>query len=771
MSHAQLKEPPVPGSYFSAKDYEWKPPLPFNPHPELPVVEFEPGKFLVDDTGLPDTPEQVAGRAAHQAAVEHAKLLAANPALAEAERAARQATQEAAFRANREKVAPWLLKPLALPSGEPATTEMLAARRSANLQALSQALAVKAAQDKRDIEDFTQAQQTPRRVDLPGGGVMEMMKVRRGVPQYLITHNLNAARTVSTTNVWPGGDTGLALTGTNTLLGLWDGGDVLTNHQEFTNVTARVIDRDGATTVSGHSTHVAGTLAARGTVPVAHGMSAAASILAYDWTDDFQEMTDEVAANPLRVSNHSYGFARGWWYWEYQGQLYWAWYGDTGVSQTEDYLFGFYDENAQELDQIVYDANDYLPVWSAGNERGGINPGPAPGTAHIIFIDNVPYVSTTVRDPDGGATGYDTLPSHGVAKNILTIGSVGDLTNGYSGSANVALSTFSSIGPTDDGRTKPDLVGNGEEVYSTGPTNASNYLSDSGTSMAAPNVAGSINLLVELQSRLYGTNRPLWASTLKGLAIHTADEAGVTFGPDYRFGWGLLNTRRAALLIQSNYISQSKAHIKEVVLNNGDYIEFPVVSDGTQPLKVTICWTDPPATPAAASVDPTNRTLINDLDLRVISPSGSTNFPYVLNPAAPTNAATTGDNVRDNLEQVLITNTVAGSYLVRVTHKGTLLNDAGQTNQQASSVLISGNVPQSRPALVLAQPVSVSTNQIALQWPSVVGSRYQVQYADFLAEPTTWANLGAEISATKTNVAVTVWSTNAYRFFQVVENQ
>jgi len=45
VSHAQLKEPPLPGSYYSAKDYEWKPPLPFNPHPELPVVEFEPGKF------------------------------------------------------------------------------------------------------------------------------------------------------------------------------------------------------------------------------------------------------------------------------------------------------------------------------------------------------------------------------------------------------------------------------------------------------------------------------------------------------------------------------------------------------------------------------------------------------------------------------------------------------------------------------------------------------------------------------------------------------
>lgn len=587
----------------------------------------------------------------------------------------------------------------------------------------------------------------------------------------MITHNLNAARTVSTTNLWPGGDTGLALTGTNTLLGLWDAGDVLTNHQEFTNVIARVIDRDGATTISSHSTHVAGTLTARGFVPLAHGMSGLASLYTHDWTDDFREMADEVAANPLRVSNHSYGFARGWWYWEYQGQLYWAWYGDTGVSQTEDYLFGFYDENAQELDQIVYDATDYLPVWSAGNERGGINIGPTPGTAHIIFIGGVPYVSTAVRDPDGGAAGYDTLPSHGVAKNILTIGSVADLTNGYTGSANVSLSAFSSLGPTDDGRIKPDLVGNGEEVFSTGPTNTSNYRSDSGTSMAAPNVAGSINLLVELQNRLYGTNHPLWASTLKGLAIHTADEAGSAPGPDYRFGWGLLNARRAALLIQSNYASQAKAHIKEVILTSGDYIEFPVVSVGTEPLKVTICWTDPPATPVAASVDPTNRTLVNDLDLRVISPSGTTNFPYVLNPFAPTNAAATGDNVRDNVEQVVITNTVAGSYLVRVAHKGALLDDGGQTNRQAVTVLISGNVPQPPPALVIGQPVQVSSDQIALQWPSVVGSRYQVQYADYLAEPTTWSNLGDELSATKTNVAVTVWNTNSYRFFRVVQTQ
>ena len=81
VSHAQVREPPKPGTYYSAKDFEWSPPWPFNPHPELEAVEIAPGIFVFDDTAIPDTPEQAAARAAHQAAVEHAKALAANPAL------------------------------------------------------------------------------------------------------------------------------------------------------------------------------------------------------------------------------------------------------------------------------------------------------------------------------------------------------------------------------------------------------------------------------------------------------------------------------------------------------------------------------------------------------------------------------------------------------------------------------------------------------------------------------------------------------------------
>ena len=77
VSHAQLKEPPVPGTYYSAKDFEWSPPWPFNPHPELEVVEITPGIFIFDDTGIPDTPEQAEARQRRQEADALAKAIAA----------------------------------------------------------------------------------------------------------------------------------------------------------------------------------------------------------------------------------------------------------------------------------------------------------------------------------------------------------------------------------------------------------------------------------------------------------------------------------------------------------------------------------------------------------------------------------------------------------------------------------------------------------------------------------------------------------------------
>jgi hypothetical protein len=82
----QQEKPPIPGTYCWAKDFEWKPPLPFNPHLDLPAVEFEPGKFLVDDTGVPDPPEQAEARKRGQEVDALAEAIAADPVLVAAAR-------------------------------------------------------------------------------------------------------------------------------------------------------------------------------------------------------------------------------------------------------------------------------------------------------------------------------------------------------------------------------------------------------------------------------------------------------------------------------------------------------------------------------------------------------------------------------------------------------------------------------------------------------------------------------------------------------------
>lgn len=110
--------------------------------------------------------------------------------------------------------------------------------------------------------------------------------------------------------------------------------------------------------------------------------------------------------------------------------------------------------------------------------------------------------------------------------------------------------------------------------------------------MASPNVCGSLNLLVQLHNRYQGTNQPMLSSTFRGLAIHTADESGTTLGPDYRFGWRLLNVLNGAQLMTNNFVSNSVPVIKEVKLLNGDFIPFPITAKGGEPLKITVCWTD-----------------------------------------------------------------------------------------------------------------------------------------------------------------------------------
>jgi len=495
-----------------------------------------------------------------------------------------------------------------------------------------------------------------------------------GMPLYLATENVNSAATIGTSKLWTGGSTGLNLDGSaNNVKGklaIWDGGNVLTTHVEF---AGRINQKDNAD-VSDHSTHVAGTMIAKGINPAAKGMShGIQELIAYDMLNnsDIEEMMAE--GSNLLVSNHSYGFPAGW---QYNDR--WEFYGPP--NSTEDYKFGYYSAEAQLWDSIAYNAPYYLPVKSAGNNRD-FN-GPPVGETYYRRNASGVFVSGTRPAGISNNDAYDIMSTVSNAKNILVVGAVNPVSV-YTSPKDVVLTTFSSWGPTDDGRIKPDLVTDGVNVLS--PIAAANNAYDiyTGTSMSSPAAAGSLLLLQEYYSRLHGGTF-IRSATLKGISIHTANEAGLNPGPDYQFGWGLLNMEQAAAVITANNTTHL---VHENVLNNSGTFSLPVIASGNGTLKATICWTDVKGTvdPEATALDNTNKKLVNDLDL-VIKKGATIHRTWTLNPSAPAAAATRGNNSIDNVEKVELPDVVPGeTYTIEITHKGTLARGS-----QAYSLIVSG---------------------------------------------------------------------------------
>ncbi len=517
------------------------------------------------------------------------------------------------------------------------------------------------------------------RTEFANGSIKQAMYVTStGQIVYNTTFNIGAGRTLSTNKVWPGGTLGASLTGANmpNRLGIWDGGAVRVAHQEL---TGRATQTDGSTQLSDHATHVAGTMIASGIEANAKGMAYQASIKAYDWNSDDFEMT-QAAASGMLISNHSYGNICGWYYDD--GQSRWEWYGDRFISTVEDYKFGWYNDQAQDWDQIAFDYPNYLICKAAGNDRGEN----LSGTTTWYHADGTLGTGTAPLK-DGGAAGYDCVSTYSTAKNILTVGAAnkigGNTGNGWTKASDVVMSSFSGWGPTDDGRIKPDIVSPGVSIYSPYSGSNSAYATISGTSMATPAASGSL-LLVQ-QHYFARKSKYMRAASLKGLVIHTADEAGLAIGPDYRFGWGLMNTASAVKFINDSAINK----LEERILTSGTTQTVQFSADAGKPLKVTICWTDRPGTPVASNfLDNTTRMLVNDLDIRLTRNSDNTVYmPYILDPATPANAATTGDNNRDNVEMINIVAPTAGIYTLTVTNKGTLVG-----GNQAYSLLISNGV-------------------------------------------------------------------------------
>jgi len=491
------------------------------------------------------------------------------------------------------------------------------------------------------------------------------------------------ATTVNTNKVWPGGIAGLSLNGSSdsltNKLGIWDEGKPRLTHREL---AARVTVKDNANNTVEHSTHALGIMMNTGVNPLAKGMAyGLKGAYSYDWYNDASEMA-VAASNGLLISNHSYGIISGWDYnadssrWEYNGRW----------NEKEDLNFGLYDLDAQRFDSIAYNAPNYLIVKSAGNSR--TTNGPPVGQDYWRRDQNGKWYDAGARpDSLSSNNGYGIIPTDVNAKNLLTIGAVYGIAAGYSKKEEVVMTSFSSWGPTDDGRIKPDLVGDGYQVFSSLSANDSSYGYLSGTSMASPEVAGSLLLLQEL-SQQFSPKKFIRSATVKALAIHTANEAGLYPGPDFKFGWGLLNLSEAAIALsnalKSNNNTSSADLVYEKTLQNKQSDTFTIVASGIKPVKATLVWTDVKGT-VQTTLNDTTPKLVNDLDLK-ISSANSNFLPWTLSAAKPDSPAIKGNNRLDNVEKVeLDTSFIGKTYTITVNHKGNL-----ERGKQDYSLIISG---------------------------------------------------------------------------------
>ncbi len=284
-----------------------------------------------------------------------------------------------------------------------------------------------------------------------------------------------------------------------------------------------------------------------------------------------------------------------------------------------------YEQSTVTIDEQVFNNPHLLHVFSAGNH--GTDPCYNP-YSWLGANESGNYYATITGGRKAG-------------KNVLAIGNI---------DWNDELLSSSSRGPTPDGRIKPDLSALGQNDYTTGPNNSYRY--SSGTSAAAPNTVGAFAILYGYYRETHNNAYPS-SALIKALALNTADDLGVA-GPDFHYGWGRMNARKALASLQAeNYLQGTISH------QQTQSFQLAIPS-GAQRVKVMLYWHDPAGSVLSA------KALVNDLDLRVEKPNGQQQLPWI--PSAFPHldslgrAALPGLDRLNNVEQVVIDQPAAGYY-------------------------------------------------------------------------------------------------------------
>lgn len=527
---------------------------------------------------------------------------------------------------------------------------------------------------KSRVQKFLEETNTSKQQALNSETIIEIHDIIDGQLFFKKTNNQFSAEKIAVDQIWEGGShSGIQLSGEGIKLGIWEQGVIRSTHQEFED---RVTIKDSDVETSIHATHVGGTMAGKGASGFerARGMAYNATIDSYEWSNPLSKMMKATNEENVYAANHSWGYAAGW---EYSEELLaWVWFGDEAEEQ--DKKFGRYNSITQSWDELAHSFVYLNIVNAAGNDRGVYGSGSSGSHYHYNPVTGTKFIAsgseTITHQRDDAESGYDTLTTIAVAKNIITVGAV---------NSSSEIASFTSWGPADDGRIKPDIVANGVNVYSSHSNSDTSYSFSSGTSMASPSITGGIGLLLEHQKNLYENTKKLLSSTIKALIINTAVEAGPNTGPDYMFGWGVANFEDAAVLMSENKIEDAD-YIIELLIENEQSQQFDITSDGLNPIKITLTWLDPPGPVQPDEIDPTLSVLVNDMDIRIKDADDKYYKPWKLDLTNPEAAAIATDNTIDNVEQILIPNPEAGTYTVFIGHKNKL---SGFRDQPVSIVM------------------------------------------------------------------------------------
>ena len=358
---------------------------------------------------------------------------------------------------------------------------------------------------------------------------------------------------------------------------------------------------------------------------------------------------------------------------------------------------GSYTSNSVQTDTFMWNNRDMVITFSAGNEGTDANSDGvidndsigAPGTAKNVITVGASENQRPDNYPCDTSLAYTACAAQGGVNSIFTWGSAwpadypaNPIKDDVSANNSWQMAAFSSRGPTDDGRIKPDVVAPGSWILSTysdlyqqgydaSPNPKNNayqydgygfpydayYKYLSGTSMSNPLTAGGAAVIKDYYSKASGINASaaLVKATLINSAVDMLDENNDGFNdndfpiPNNHEGWGRINLDAAT---DGSIQFQNEG----TGLSTGGNATFQVTSNGG-PLKVTVVWTDYPAA-ASATV-----TLVNDLDLTISGPSGTFRGNVFSGGWSATGG--TADR-RNNVENVYIQNAAAGTYTITV---------------------------------------------------------------------------------------------------------